>query len=520
MSSALPGCSVVIIAYNSGYLLPACLHSIQLALQDMDHQILVLDNGSPEPLDADFAARFPDVEFLHSDTNLGFGKACNTAARKALHPYLFFVNPDTLVSRNTFRSTLEFTLTKPDAGLVGCRILNGDGSIQWACRRSFPSPMAAVYKTLGLAALFPNSKRFGAYNLTYLDPDQEAVVDAISGSFFCVSRALYEQIGGFDEAFFMYGEDLDICLRSQQAGRRNYYFPGTSIVHFKGQSSRTRALGSYVNFYHAMLIFARKHRYYKPIPVSVVSVGIFFAALLGLFSRLLSRWWKMLIDLGVAGVALYLAAILCGSSVRGEVALIDALAVWLPLLVKGEYSTHRMDSRHLLKVLLPSTAAAALVNAFLLQASPAWLLLPAASFALVGWRRALVWGTYFWRVFTGRRCRALLLGSGDHVDRWFNSDDALPGHELLGSVAGSLQGVAPENRVHLLGSIDDLSDIRSRTGFRELIVIPDRHGRFDSFDRLASLSRDLRLRIQLLVGKPDAGTFLLVDLNYLNQGTL
>jgi len=513
VASSLPGCSVIIIAYNSGGLLPSCLHSINKALAGMDHQVVVFDNGSPESLGEDLPKHFPSVEFVFSKENLGFGKGCNAAAARAKHPYLFFVNPDTLVSEDTFRSTLEYMLSRPDAGIVGCRILNGDGSLQWACRRSFPSPMAAVYKTLGLAALFPRSRRFAAYNLTYLDPEQDAEVDAISGSFFCVARDTFEKVGGFDESFFMYGEDLDICYRVQQAGFRNYYFPGTSIVHFKGQSSKTRAFRSYVNFYQAMLVFVNKHRYYRPFPKPLVAGGILLAALLGVFSRLLPRWWKMLLDLGgFCALWVLLASDISLWPVPPALLLLG-LAAWLPLLALGEYSTHRLDSRDLAKYLLPAQAGAAVIGHLSGTGPFVYLVATLGAFSMLFWRRAYYWGHYFFRVFTGRRTRAVLLGASPEADRWFGDERALPGCELLGCVSAK-GDLPPIRRAHLLGKPSDLLQIRSRTGFRDLLVVPDSHGFHEPVDAHALLE-NLKIRTRLLIGHPDTSTFILVDLNYL-----
>ena len=480
----------------------------------MEHQVLVWDNGSPEPLPEGMEEHFPDVEFIRSPVNLGFGKACNAAAARAAHPYFFFVNPDTLVSCDTFSSTLSFMLSRPDAGIVGCRILNGDGTIQWACRRSIPTPMAAIYKTLGLAALFPRSRRFGAYNLTWLDPAEEAEVDAVSGSFFCVSAATYRLVGGFDETFFMYGEDLDICMRVRQAGFKNYYYPGTSIVHFKGQSSRTRALRSYVDFYHAMLIFSRKHRQYGPIPVPVIALGILLAALIGVFSRLLPRWWKMLLDAGVLGASLGLCAAFSGSEFSYALWGLLCAGAGLPLLACGEYSTHRLDSRHLARLLAPGLGLCALAGAFCSDAGP--VLAGAALLSLgslLAWRRAYSWGHYFYRVFSGKRSRALLLGASANTSRWFSRENLLPGHELLGCVTAQ-DHVPAEHRVHVLGSPEELESIRRRTGCQRVLVVPDDWGFHEPLQAARWLD-ELKMRTSLLLGAPEAGTFLLVDLNYL-----
>ena len=262
----MPSCSVIIVAYNSCDFLPACLKSVQDASRGLDVQVIVLDNGSREPITPEIKANFPTVEWIDSSVNLGFGKGCNLAEKRAKNPYLFFVNPDTIVSSNAFREVLQFMEEHPDSGTVGCRILNEDGSMQWSCRRSFPTELSAISKTLGLASLFPKSKKLSSYNMTYANPDEITEVDAISGSFFCIRRDLYEQLNGFDEDFFMYGEDLDLCFRAKVAGCKNYYTPVTNVLHFRGQSSRTRRIKSYIDFYNAMWIFVKKHRSYYLVP--------------------------------------------------------------------------------------------------------------------------------------------------------------------------------------------------------------------------------------------------------------
>ena len=303
-------CSVIIIAYNSCDFIPACLKSVRDACEGIDAQVIVLDNGSESPILPEIKAFFPEVEWLESKENLGFGKGCNLAEKKATKPYLFFINPDTVVSRDSFSKVLDFMEEHPDAGTVGCRILNEDGSLQWACRRSFPTIVSAVSKTIGLAALFPKNKTLASYNMSYADPNEMIEVDAISGSFFCIRRDVYEKLNGFDEDFFMYGEDLDLCFRTKEMGLHNYYTPVTNILHFKGQSCRTRRWGSYVDFYKAMLIFVKKHKDLYFVPNFLVSFGILFAAFVGMFSRLIPKFWKMFLDLGV--IAIWALAVLGG----------------------------------------------------------------------------------------------------------------------------------------------------------------------------------------------------------------
>ena len=509
---AVQACSVIIISYNSGGFLPPCLHSIFRALEGIEHQVIVLDNGSPEPLPQALLREYSQVEWIHSDRNLGFGSACNRAAKQARHPLLFFVNPDTLVSRDTFRSLLQYIEKKDDAGVVGCRILNGDGSLQWACRRSFPSPMAAIYKTLGLASLFPKSRIFGAYNLTYLDPDSEEEVDAVSGSFFCVRATVYEQVGGFDEDFFLYGEDLDICYRVQQAGFHNYYYPGTSIIHFKGQSSKTRIVRSYVDFYQAMLIFARKHpNFLQPVPLWMISMGVFFAAALGIFSRLMPEWGRLAIDL------LLLLGIWLGTSMLPVAAMdwqavaVLAAVTLVPFLFLGEYGTGSLESGTMFRKIVPLQIIG--VGAWVLVRGASPLLFGLAIAALVGmwlWRRLLYWFQYFQGVFSGKRRRSVLLGSHESIGQWFIRENLLPGRDILGCV--SALGKA-ESRAHYLGSLADLPRIRQRTGLRELLVVPDSVGRHEEVPEL--LPGAVRMDTWLLIGHPDSSTFAMVDLHFL-----
>jgi GT2 family glycosyltransferase/lipopolysaccharide/colanic/teichoic acid biosynthesis glycosyltransferase len=185
------------------------------------------------------------------------------------------LNPDTVVQEDTFVAIRDFLDTHPDTGMVGCKVLNPDGTLQLACRRSFPTPWVAFTRLSGLSRLFPKSRWFGRYNLTYLPEDETAEVEAISGSFMAVRREALAKVGMLDEAFFLYGEDLDWCFRMRQSGWKIHYFPGTQIVHFKGESAKQSGLDNLRLFYQAMGLFVRKHfrpdspsRFFKRKPVN------------------------------------------------------------------------------------------------------------------------------------------------------------------------------------------------------------------------------------------------------------
>jgi GT2 family glycosyltransferase len=266
--------SVVIVNYNVRQFLENALQSIRKAAEGLEAEVFVVDNASTDGSPEMVRAGFPEVRLIVNTENLGFARANNIALARARGEFLLLINPDTLVQEDTFQRMIAFFRRHPDAGLAGCRILNPDGSFQLPCRRSFPTPWVAFTKVFGLAALFPQSRLFGRYNLTYLSPDATYPVDAVSGSFMMLRREVYEKIGGLDEAFFMYGEDLDWCFRVGEAGRKVYYVHDTQIVHFKGESTRRSDIDEVRQFYRAMQIFVRKHFRRSKLLLLFLSAGI------------------------------------------------------------------------------------------------------------------------------------------------------------------------------------------------------------------------------------------------------
>ncbi|WP_298770836.1 glycosyltransferase [uncultured Fibrobacter sp.] len=546
-------CSIIIIAYNSCDFIPACLKSIRDACENVDAQIIVLDNGSSEPILPEIKNFFPEVLWIDSKENLGFGKGCNLAEKQATKPYLFFINPDTIVSRDSFTKVLDFATEHPDAGTVGCRILNEDGSIQWACRRSFPNPLSAISKTVGLASMFPKSKLLASYNMTYADPDQVTEVDAISGSFFCIRRDLYEQLGGFDEDFFMYGEDLDLCFRAKSAGCKNYYTPTTNILHFKGQSCRTRRWGSYVDFYKAMILYVKKHKDQYWLPTFLMSSGIVFAAFVGMFSRLIPRFWKIFLDVAVVVLWAFLFlnkgsliaddflsrlnVSLCDFTQFNDVWIVGLVAVMniAFLIFRGEYTVSSLKGERFLRYLIPLNFVivggvvslrcfiqipSVTVQLIDLKYCLYWVSFVISSslfipLMLLAWRRIAFWTNYFYRIFAKKRHRSILLGGAeDSLQYWFDRYNVIPGIEILGCVSGEPERISAENRQHLLGNINSMESICNRTGCRELLVVSNLSGYREPFD-IQTLDR-LGLRVYLLIGSGKEGDFALVNLKYLH----
>lgn len=253
-----PTVSVLIVSYNVKEYVD---HAIDSLLQsDVDGlEIIVVDNNSFDGTVEHLDNSYNDITVIANQKNVGFGKAVNQGAEKARGDYYLILNPDTVVQENTVSTFINYLKANKAVGMIGPKILNSDGSLQPACKRSFPTMRVAVPKLLGLDKLFPNSKWAGKYNLTYLDPDQINAVDAISGSCMFIRKELFYELGGFDEQFFMFGEDLDICYRIWQAGYEIHYVPETQIIHYQGESVKSAPFDSINAFYNAMILFAEKH---------------------------------------------------------------------------------------------------------------------------------------------------------------------------------------------------------------------------------------------------------------------
>jgi len=251
--------SVIIVNFNVKYFLEQCLHSVYKSTQNLNAEIIVVDNNSVDGSCQVIHNKFPQVILMENKVNVGFSKANNQAIRKARGKYILLLNPDTVVQEDTCSACIEFMDTHPDAGCLGVKMIDGKGNFLPESKRGLPTPQVAFYKIFGLSALFPSSTRFGRYHLGFLDKDQPHQVDVISGAFMFLRKSVLDRIGLLDEDFFMYGEDIDISYRITQAGFRNYYFPGTTIIHYKGESTRKSSINYVIVFYNAMAIFAQKH---------------------------------------------------------------------------------------------------------------------------------------------------------------------------------------------------------------------------------------------------------------------
>lgn len=300
--------SIVTVNYNVRQFLENALTSIGRALEGIDGEVIVVDNASRDNSVAMVRKTFPWVHVIANEENVGFARANNQALRVAKGKYILLINPDSIVQEDTFRVMIQYLDAHPEVGLAGCKVLNPDGTFQLPCRRSFPTPWVAFTKMFGLSALFPSSRLFGQYNLTYLSPDETYPVDAVSGSFMMVRREVYEKIGGLDESYFMYGEDLDWCYRVRQAGYTVAYVHETSVIHFKGESTRRSDINEVRLFYKAMELFVARHFRRSYFERFFLSLGIAVREAIAWVNRVLPPLVLMVTDFVLVDVALLLSA--------------------------------------------------------------------------------------------------------------------------------------------------------------------------------------------------------------------
>jgi GT2 family glycosyltransferase len=251
--------SIIIINFNVKYFLAHCLNSALSALEGMDGEIIVVDNNSTDGSKSFFENRFKQVKFIWNDTNIGFGKANNLGLKYATGEYILFLNPDTIVPEDCFEKCISFIQSKKNQCALGVRMIDGSGNFLKESKRSVPSPLTSLFKVAGFAHLFPHSRIFAKYHLGNLDEHKNHEVAVLAGAFMMIPQKILQEVKGFDEDFFMYGEDIDLSYRIQKAGFVNYYFAETSIIHFKGESTKKGSLNYVRMFYKAMSIFVTKH---------------------------------------------------------------------------------------------------------------------------------------------------------------------------------------------------------------------------------------------------------------------
>ena len=298
--------SVVIVNYNVRHFLEQALLSVRKAMSGIEGEVWVVDNNSVDDSVRMVREKFPEVRLIANTDNPGFAVANNQAIRASSGEYVLLLNPDTLVEEDTFSKCLQFMDAHPEAGALGVKLIDGSGKFLPESKRGFPSPWVAFCKTFGLSSIFSRSRIFNQYYLGYLDENETHEVDVLAGCFMFMRRAALDQSGLLDEAFFMYGEDIDLSYRIIQAGYKNYYFPETKIINYKGESTKKGSLNYVRTFYQAMIIFTRKHFNGSQAGMFIVMLqaAIWLRAGLTLARGFWGKLWLPVLDAGMIFIGL------------------------------------------------------------------------------------------------------------------------------------------------------------------------------------------------------------------------
>lgn len=251
--------SIVIVNYNVRHFLEQALRSVENACKNIETEVWVVDNNSVDQSNQMVKELFPKVKLIENKANAGFSKANNQAIRLSTGEYILLLNPDTVLQSDTLEKCVHYMDQHTDVGGLGVRMIDGKGKFLPESKRGLPTPAVAFYKMSGLSKIFSNSKRFGRYHLKYLDEFKNHEVDVLSGAFMLLRKSVLDEVGLLDESFFMYGEDIDLSYRITQAGYKNVYFSETTIIHYKGESTKKKSLNYVKIFYNAMVLFAQKH---------------------------------------------------------------------------------------------------------------------------------------------------------------------------------------------------------------------------------------------------------------------
>jgi GT2 family glycosyltransferase len=487
--------SVVIVNYNVREFLIQALQSVRAASVGLNVETIVVDNNSIDDSVSEVRRLFPDVTMIANDVNLGFGSANNLAIKKAAGRYILILNPDTIIREDTLEVLVSFMDQHPEAGAAGCRIINPDGTFARESRRSFPSADVAFYRMTGLSQLFPKSKRFGRYNLSYLSEDEVAEIDALSGSCMMVRtealigrevRTDRRAAGLFDEAFFMYGEDLDLCYRIQRSGWKIYYVPDTEIVHYKGESTKKGDLKYVRHFYGAMLLFIEKHfdSDRSKLVTLLLRIGIMIRAGLGYGVHHARRAAPVLLDFIIVYGTVTMLAVARFAAVGRSILPLFYVSVALSyalstVIAIGSFGGYKRSSEFPVKAALTGITIGCLVaasSAFFVPATAFSRIvvatgLPLCALFLTAWRFA-------WKTRHGGPHLAVLVGDQEEARRLGRLLDAHPTPPFL--LAGFVTDTpdhaekpAPpagrENGPSRLGSLTQLRDLVRLKQIREIV---------------------------------------------------
>jgi Predicted glycosyltransferases len=467
--------SIVIVNYNVRDFLNNALVSVFKALEGLKGEVFVVDNASDDGSCDLVRQSFPQVRLITNDVNVGFAKANNQALALSTGKYLMLLNPDTIVQEDTFRVLINFFEANGDVGMAGCKILNPDGTFQLPCRRSFPTPWVAFTKVSGLSTLFGSTKLFGRYNLTYLNPDESYEVDAISGSCMMIRRKVFETVGGLDESFFMYGEDLDWCYRVQRGGWKVFYVADTKIIHYKGESTRRSDIDELKIFYKAMRLFVRKHHQGSLLFESFIELAIDVRRIIAAMMRYGKPFLVSLFDFCTVVATILFAAYLRShrffsfpSYAYPWALIVPSIIVVLSLFVAGVYSSRKLSISRSFSAALFAFIVISALTAFIKNFAFSRVIMIISGvlsvFLIPGWRliiRLMGAGISFSRkTLFGRK--TLIVGIGQAGQEVLKKLRSRPGegYDVVGFIDVNRERLGQKiHEVEILGSVDTIGKV-------------------------------------------------------------
>ncbi len=531
--------SVIIVNYNVRAFLENAIVSVCKATSGIQSEVFVVDNASDDGSVEMIRQKFPSVKLTVNTKNLGFAAANNIALREVQGKYILLLNPDTIIQEDTLRVMMEFMDRHPDAGLAGCKILNPDGTLQLACRRSFPTPWVAFTKIIGFSAFLPRSKVFSRYNLEYLNPDDTYEVDAVSGSFMFLRREIMDAVGELDEQFFMYGEDLDWCYRIKQAGWKIFYVHGTQIIHYKGESARRSDIDEVKLFYQAMRVFVQKHFRRGFLIDMMMRFGIELRERIAFLARIAKPLGAALFDIILVNISMLFGEYLWFGEIFHFPSYGYPIIMTIPWLIiittmqsMGVYTKRKLSiSRTASAVIVSYIIIAALTFFFKQYGFSRMVLLISAGMNIIvlpGWRFAV--RTLFRSPRQYRKSlfgrRTLIVGvemSGQAVLQKLRGrvDD---GYEVVGFVDINRRRVGEKVAgVEILGSIDNIGKVLEEQRATEVIFSTDALSYADILSVIGrSRSTEINFRLvpsslEVIIGKThidELDDIPLVDIEY------
>jgi len=340
--------SIIIVNYNVKDFLYKCLESIYKAIGNLNVETIVIDNDSLDGSVEYLEPIFPKVNFVSVGKNIGFGNANNLGFQIAKGKYILILNPDTIIEENNLKIMYDYMEKNPQIGIAGCKVLNPDGSFQLPCRRGFPTPWASFCKLFGLQKIFPKSRLFAQYNQTFRSIDETYYIDAVIGAYMFTRADLIEELKGFDPDFFMYGEDIDLCYRAKRLGFEVAYLHTTTIIHYKGKSTKRSSINDVKHFYNAMEIFAKKHYGSSSSFLLFLRLGIFFRSIIAYLKKYFEEIIYIFLDVFIVNIGLVVGSYIKFNTLFGFpnyayplVFIVVSFVLIVSMIMSGEYFENR-----------------------------------------------------------------------------------------------------------------------------------------------------------------------------------